>query len=49
VRELIDIPLPRAERTKPERQAEIAQLGSTLWTLIKEEAIVADRELVAHA
>ena len=47
VRELIDIPLPRAERTQPERQAEIAQLGNRLWTLIKEEAIVADRELVA--
>jgi NitT/TauT family transport system ATP-binding protein len=48
VREIIDIPIPRAERPNPERQAEIAKLGERLWSLIKEEAIVADRELVAH-
>ena len=48
VREIIGIPSPRAERTKPERRAEIAALGERLWSLIKEEAIVADRELVAH-
>ena len=33
---------------KPEHQAEVAVLGERLWSLIKEEAIVADRELVAH-
>jgi NitT/TauT family transport system ATP-binding protein len=48
VREIIGIPVPRAERGRPERQAEIAALGERLWSLIKEEAIVADRELVAH-
>jgi NitT/TauT family transport system ATP-binding protein len=48
VREIIDIPIPRAERARPERHAEIAVLGERLWSLIKEEAIVADRELVAH-
>ncbi len=48
VREIIEIPIPRAERTRPERQAEVATLGDRLWSLIKEEAIVADRELVAH-
>jgi NitT/TauT family transport system ATP-binding protein len=48
VREIIDIPIPRSERTKPERHAAIAALGERLWSLIKEEAIVADRELVAH-
>jgi NitT/TauT family transport system ATP-binding protein len=48
VREMIDIPIPRAERPNPERQAEVAKLGERLWSLIKEEAIVADRELVAH-
>jgi NitT/TauT family transport system ATP-binding protein len=48
VREIIDVPIPRAERTKPETQAEVAELGKRLWALIKEEAIVADRELVAH-
>jgi NitT/TauT family transport system ATP-binding protein len=48
VREIIAIPIPRAERTHPAHQAEIAELGNRLWALIKEEAIVADRELVAH-
>jgi NitT/TauT family transport system ATP-binding protein len=48
VREIIDIPVPRAERGRPERQAEVAALGERLWSLIKDEAIVADRELVAH-
>jgi NitT/TauT family transport system ATP-binding protein len=48
VREIISIPVARSERTKPEHQAKIAELGERLWALIKEEAIVADRELVAH-
>jgi NitT/TauT family transport system ATP-binding protein len=48
VREIIEIPIPRAQRTLPARQAEVAELGARLWSLIKEEAIVADRELVAH-
>ncbi len=48
VREIIEIPIPRAQRTQPGRQAEVAELGARLWSLIKEEAIVADRELVAH-
>ena len=29
-------------------EAEVAELGNRLWSLIKDEAIVADRELVAH-
>ena len=37
----------RSARSR-ERQAEVAALGERLWSLIKEEAIVADRELVAH-
>jgi NitT/TauT family transport system ATP-binding protein len=48
VREIIEIPIPRAQRTLPARQAQVAELGARLWSLIKEEAIVADRELVAH-
>jgi NitT/TauT family transport system ATP-binding protein len=49
VREIIDIAIPKAERAHPEHQVEVAELGKRLWLLIKEEAIVADRELVAHA
>jgi len=48
VREIISIPIARAERAKPQNQAAVAALGERLWSLIKEEAIVADRELVAH-
>jgi NitT/TauT family transport system ATP-binding protein len=48
VREIIDVPIPREDRTKPQIQPEVAELGERLWALIKQEAIVADRELVAH-
>jgi NitT/TauT family transport system ATP-binding protein len=48
VREIIAIPITRADRAKPANQAAVAALGERLWSLIKEEAIVADRELVAH-
>ena len=48
VREIIAIPITRADRAKPANQAAVAALGERLWLLIKEEAIVADRELVAH-
>lgn len=48
VREMIDIPIPQTERTLPQHQSALAELGKRLWSLIKEEAIVADRELVAH-
>jgi NitT/TauT family transport system ATP-binding protein len=48
VREIIEIPIPRSERGEAARQVEVAALGERLWSLIKEEAIVADRELVAH-
>jgi NitT/TauT family transport system ATP-binding protein len=48
VREIIDISIPRSQRMLPAHQAEVAELGKRLWSLIKEEAIVADRELVAH-
>jgi NitT/TauT family transport system ATP-binding protein len=48
VRQIIEIPIPRSQRLQPQHQAKVAELGLKLWALIKEEAIVADRELVAH-
>jgi NitT/TauT family transport system ATP-binding protein len=45
VKEIIDVPVPQDQRTKPEHQAELAVLGERLWSLIRDEAIVADREL----
>jgi NitT/TauT family transport system ATP-binding protein len=48
VREIIEIPIPHSQRLQPQHQGKVAELGQKLWALIKEEAIVADRELVAH-
>jgi len=48
VREIIDVAIPKSQRTQPQHQAKLAELGTRLWSLIKDEAIVADRELVAH-
>jgi NitT/TauT family transport system ATP-binding protein len=48
VREIIEIPIPHSQRLQPQHQPKVAELGNRLWALIKEEAIVADRELVAH-
>ncbi len=45
VKEIIEVPVPKEERSRPERQAELALLGERLWSLIRDEAIVADREL----
>jgi NitT/TauT family transport system ATP-binding protein len=45
IREIIDVSVPKEERTRPARQAELAVLGERLWSLIRDEAISADREL----
>ncbi|MBV8848905.1 MAG: ABC transporter ATP-binding protein [Methylobacteriaceae bacterium] len=47
LREIIDVPVARAERTMPDAGAELARLHGHLWSLIREEAIDAERE-VAH-
>lgn len=45
VKEIFSIDIPQAERHLPENAAEMARIGDHLWSLIKEEAIIADREL----
>ncbi|MEN3351105.1 MAG: NitT/TauT family transport system ATP-binding protein [Bradyrhizobium sp.] len=47
LRETIEVPIPRGERTTPEAGAELARLHAQLWSLIRSEAIDAERE-VAH-
>ena len=47
VREIVSIDLPQAERTTPAAQAHLATLHDRLWGLIKVEAQVAEREVVA--
>ena len=47
IREIVDVPVPHADRRKPEAQVELRRLHDRLWDHIREEARLADRE-VAH-
>lgn len=46
IKEIVDIAIPQSERSKPGVQEQMAALGERLWSSIREEAIVADRELI---
>ena len=48
VRKVVTIPLSRAERTEPHAREELLALQGDLWSLIRDEAIDAERE-VQHA
>jgi NitT/TauT family transport system ATP-binding protein len=48
VRELVDIPMTRAERGAIDARGKLLALQNDLWSLIREEAIDAERE-VQHA
>ena len=48
LREIMDVPIPRGERTRPSAGAELARLHGHLWSFIRDGAIDAERE-VAHA
>jgi NitT/TauT family transport system ATP-binding protein len=43
VREIVEVPMPLAERA--ERGAELEPIQRRLWTLLRDEAREADREL----
>jgi NitT/TauT family transport system ATP-binding protein len=45
VREVVDVPIPREDRRKPETQAALRLLYDRLWAHIREEAKLADREV----
>lgn len=45
IREIVHVDVPRPERDTPAGRARIAVLHSHLWGAIREEALVADREL----
>jgi NitT/TauT family transport system ATP-binding protein len=47
LREIIEVPIPRSERMAPSAAADIAALHERLWSLIRAEAIDAERE-IAH-
>jgi len=48
IREIVPIAMTRAERGAPEARAKLLALQSELWSLIRTEAIDAERE-VQHA
>ena len=48
IREIVPIPMTRAERGAPDARAQMAVLQGELWSLIRKEAIDAERE-VQHA
>jgi NitT/TauT family transport system ATP-binding protein len=47
LREIVEVPIPRSDRIEPRAAAELAALHAHLWSLIRTEAIDAERE-VAH-
>ena len=47
VREIVAIDIPREDRRKPSARLELANLHERLWSHIREEARMADREVVA--
>ncbi len=48
IKRMVEIGVPRPERAAPEHAAELARLHDELWSLIREEARLADRE-IQHA
>jgi NitT/TauT family transport system ATP-binding protein len=45
VREIVKVPIPRAERRSEAAERELLHLHDALWSLIREEAQIADREM----
>jgi peptide/nickel transport system ATP-binding protein/oligopeptide transport system ATP-binding protein len=46
IKEVLEVPIPQRERTDKSAIAPLAELGNRLWSLIRDEASVADREVV---
>jgi len=46
IKEVIDVPIPQRERTQKAAIVQLAELGDRLWSLIRDEAFVADREVI---
>jgi len=49
LRDIVPIPIPQAERGAPGHQVELARLQDQLWSMIRDEAALADREMSAGA
>lgn len=48
IKEILAVPIPQPERTAKAAQLELANLGQKLWSLIRDEASVADREVIGE-
>jgi NitT/TauT family transport system ATP-binding protein len=48
IKEIVPIAIPQADRRTPSAQADLATLHEQLWSLIKAEAQLADRELATN-
>jgi NitT/TauT family transport system ATP-binding protein len=46
IKEVIEVPIPQRERTGKAALGQLAELGERLWSLIRDEAAVADREVI---
>ncbi len=46
IKEVIEVPIPQRERATTAAQIELAELGNRLWSLIRDEASTAEREVV---
>lgn len=46
VKEIVEIAIPRAERSQPGVQAELVMHKAMLWKLIRDEAMAAEQELI---
>ena len=46
IKEVLPIPIPQRDRTQKVAQSQLADLGDRLWSLIRDEASVADREVI---
>jgi len=46
IKEVLSIPIPQRERAQTTAQVQLAEMGQRLWSLIRDEASVADREVM---
>ena len=47
IKEVLAVPIPQRDRTGKAAQSQLADLGDRLWSLIRDEASSADREVVS--
>lgn len=48
IKEVLTVPIPQRDRTGKAAQSQLADLGDRLWSLIRDEASSADREVVSE-